>query len=90
MKAIWKFPIPLGVITGVEVDPGASVKHVDADPASGHPAVWIEVDTDADKTERLFRVFGTGHEIEAGWEHRGSFVEHGGYVWHIYELARAA
>lgn len=58
---------------------------------------WFEVLLAADGTltkARSFRVFGTGHEIPDGWEHRASFQVHspedgGHFVWHLYELVEA-
>lgn len=47
------------------------------------PFMWVDLDTEAPKRSVLFRVFGTGHEIDPDAEHCGSW-QSGRFVWHLY------
>jgi hypothetical protein len=63
---------------------------LDVQEQHGQPVIWAEVDTDAETEERLFEVFGTGHEMRNGMcaerEYVGTFQLHGGsLVFHLYD-----
>jgi len=49
--------------------------------------LWAQVDPEADKEFRHFRVYGTGHEIpDAALTYLGTvFIDGGHLVWHVYE-----
>lgn len=49
--------------------------------------VWIELDTDAPKVNRVFEIFGTGWDIDGMAGHCGTLVDPSGFVWHLYEYA---
>lgn len=88
MQTIWKFPIQPGDLIRVQMPKGARV--LDVQEQQGQPAIWAEVDSEAETEERLFDVFGTGHEIKSGMgvarEYVGTFQLHGGVlVFHLYE-----
>jgi hypothetical protein len=87
-RQVWKFPI--GTVTVVSVPSTAKVTLVALDPATGQPAIWLEVDQDLPKVQRMFGLFGTGHSIEGNGGfpsplHVGSVVQ-APFVWHVYEL----
>lgn len=90
MRTIWKFPIAIGAVTKIEVPAIAPIRMAGLDPATGEPAIWVELDTDAPRVERRFVVHGTGHEIpgtDGGYPqpiHVGSLIQ-GPFVWHIFE-----
>lgn len=88
-RTIWKFPITVGGITPINIPVGAQVRLAALDPASGAPAIWIELDPEAPMINRRFVIYGTGHEIEGDGGspsdlHVGSLID-GDFVWHIYE-----
>lgn len=61
---------------------------VDRDPASGHPAVWIQVDTDSPKDDFDFTIYGTGHFQGAHEKiYIGSAIC-GTFVWHVYHTLK--
>ena len=62
---------------------------------NGIICLWAEVDTDDKIEDRMFRIFGTGHEIEGDgldyigtvhMNHKASALETIHFVWHVYEL----
>lgn len=88
-RTIWKFPIAIGKITAIEAPAHAQVRLAALDPASGGPAIWIELDPQAPRVERRFRIYPTGSEIEGdgGFPypiHVGSLIDRS-FVWHIFE-----
>lgn len=85
MKSIWKFDIPVMDVFALWMPAGAIVRSVQTQ--RGKPCLWAEVNTDAPKTERRFRLFGTGHEITGNrLEYAGSFLMSGdALVFHVYE-----
>lgn len=63
------------------------IRHVGPDPSPtdhGSPAIWIEVDEDAEEQDRFFTIFPTGGAIPGGHWWVGTAIC-GRYVWHIYE-----
>ena len=89
MRTVWKFPLELGT-TKVVARLGYEVRSVGIDPATGGPAVWIEVTPNAAPSITEFVIYGTGHEhIEPPTsDHVTRFVGsvwQGPYVWHVYE-----
>jgi len=86
MKTIWKFPVSMTDSIGIEMPVGARVLTVQVQ--HGQPYIWVEVDPEAQKEHRSFRLFGTGHPIEEGFvlDYVGTFQMHdGGLVFHLYE-----
>jgi len=47
---------------------------------------WAEHDDQAGRTDRAFRVVGTGHVIPDGARWVGTCPRHYGLVWHLYEV----
>lgn len=88
-RVIWKFPLS-AALTVVEAPALGRVVMCGLDPATGDPAVWIELNPDAPRVQRGFRVYGTGHEIlgDGGFPydvHVGSLIC-GALVLHVYEV----
>ena len=88
-RVIWKFLIGFSGITVVEAPALANVVLAALDPATGGPAIWIELDPDAPSVERRFLIMATGQPIDGdgGYPsdlHVGSMIDRD-FVWHIYE-----
>ena len=92
MKSIWKFelnPANLRDPTNLRAIIPTGAKLLTAQGQNDKICVWAEVDTDAEREEVLFEVFGTGHEIPeqlgASREYVGTAQIHGGaLVFHVY------
>ena len=84
MRTIWKYPLDMRGWNRVPIGPDAKVVLAAIDPASGAPAIWVDLDPDTDRGERQFAVIGTGHDIEPGAKHVGSMIDRS-FVWHIFE-----
>ena len=85
---VWKFPLPLMDVAGVEMPGGAEVIYVGAQGEGAY--IWALVNPDAPRKTRTFRVAGTGHTIgvKVG-AHVGSFMLLGGaLVFHVFEIPR--
>lgn len=83
-RVIWKYAIPLGSEMTLAL-PGRII-HVGIQ--DGWPMLWVELLRGEAGRDRTFRVFGTGHDIPAGWEHRGTVMD-APFVWHVYERVSA-
>ena len=91
IKRVLKFPLSTSTNT-IELQGGSRVVLIALDPASGEPAIWLEVTECAMPQTRTFRVYGTGAKIFPGDPvggtnqdiHVGSVIQ-GPYVWHVYE-----
>ena len=87
---IHKFPLtPLGV-THIRMPTGSVVLHV-SEQRSGELWMWaqrpLHLPDDDTLEDRVFAVFGTGHEIPAvERDYVASTVMRDGLVWHVYEL----
>jgi len=85
MRTVWKFPLDVSDRpTTVKVPHLAKPVHVGLDPATGQPAVWIELYDDQPKAEREYKVHGTGHPTDDSGTHVGAVIQ-GIFVWHGYE-----
>lgn len=60
---IWKYAVPVRGAFQLEMPRDARVLSVQIQ--NGEPQVWVVVDADAPTEMRAFRVFGTGHPIDA-------------------------
>jgi hypothetical protein len=87
MRTIWKFPLQMRGWNAIELPAEAKIVLAAIDPASGAPAIWAELDTDAPRIARRFGVFPTGGRIAEEADHVGSMIDRT-FVWHIFE-ARA-
>lgn len=92
-RTIWKFPIAIGEITEIELPRLARVGMAGLDPATGSPAIWVELDPEAPRVTRRFLIYGTGHPIEGDGGYAsdlyvGSLMDRA-FVWHVYERREA-
>ncbi len=82
MRCIYKYRLPHFWIQSVEMPKGSRVVHVGQQ--DGTPTLWVLVDTEAPTCSRLFKVMGTGGEIDKTDVYLGTcFVDR--FVWHIFE-----
>lgn len=87
-KQIWKFPIEQKDRIRVTMPIGAEILTVQEQ--RDHPCIWALVDPNAQREERIFEVFGTGHEInyDMGVERKyiNTFqLAEGDLVFHLFE-----
>jgi len=85
---IWKFDLAIQESNTITMPEGAEIVHVGVQ--YGTLRIWVKCDPLKPDTNRVFRIFATGHEFdERDLIHIGSvFTEGGLYVWHIFEVAR--
>lgn len=87
-KAIWKYQFDARDHMATSMPRGAIIRHVDNQDDC--ITIWAEVDTDAiadpQFETRLFRVFGTGHDIDDGGLNYVGTVMIDPFVWHVYEV----
>jgi hypothetical protein len=51
------------------------------------PCIWVEVETENEKVPHVFRIFGTGHELQIGlgMTYVGTYqIMNGSFVGHVY------
>lgn len=91
MRSIWKFEVPIDDVFTTAIPRGATILSVDEQ--HGTVWMWAEVDPDASKEKRSFRLAGTGHSMPANEERRfiGTVFLHGGsLVFHLFEIEEGA
>jgi hypothetical protein len=86
MKTIWKFVIDP---KNLKLEMPVESKILTVQGQDHDICIWAEVDTEAEKEEVLFEVFGTGHELTenmgTGREYVGTAQMYGGsLVFHVY------
>lgn len=88
MRAIWKFPLEIG-LTDIEIPVGAELLAVQTQ-APDTPCLWAIVNLEADRETRRFAVVGTGHPLNGSEQkYIGTFQLLGGaFVGHVFELTR--
>ena len=80
MRAIWKYRSQASPIS---MPKGAIPLHVGLQDGTAH--MWVEVDPNAEMTDRHFYVAGTGHPvIKPDDIYIGTWMD-GSFVWHLYE-----
>lgn len=86
-EVIWKYELP-SPVTSILVPKTACVRHVGIDPASGNPAVWIQLDQTMPKVARTMRIHATGEPIDEGCTYHGTAympTSVGVLIWHVFE-----
>jgi hypothetical protein len=81
---IWKYELPVQDKVVVPMPQGAKV--ITAQPQRGAVTIWAEVDPEARRVARTFRIIGTGHPVDDGGLRYIGTVQAGILVWHVYEL----
>lgn len=80
-RRVFKYALVVGDQV-LDLPRGAVIRMVDHQ--GGNLCLWAEVDPDAEIEGRIFRVYGTGHEIADDLEYVGSSQDTL-FVWHVYE-----
>lgn len=88
MAQIWKYECgtpPNGEFV-IEMPQGADILTLQMQ--GNGPCIWVEVDPGAEKTERFFKTYGTGHEMkEEAQKYVGTYQIRGGMlVFHVFEM----
>jgi len=85
-KTIWKFPINVVGHGFIAMPKGAEILTVQTQDDA--PFIWAVVNPDAEKEDRYFEVYGTGHPIyqDMGVNRKyiGTFQQPP-LVWHLFE-----
>lgn len=81
---VWKFALSIGD-TVCEMPEDAQILHVATQ--NGTVCLWAEVETEAVRCKRTFRIYGTGHRLDPGYTYRGT-ARVPPFVWHVYEKDR--
>lgn len=84
-KTVWKWVVPFRGGPMAPVPKGGRIVHCGADPETGEPALWVEVDPEAELERRQFQIVPTGGDVPPVSKHRGTAIC-GSFVWHVYEL----
>ena len=83
---IWKYEIPIADSFSLEMPAGATILCVQTQ--EGEPCLWALVDESAEKVQRLFALYSTGHTINdiGRTQYLGTF-QRPPLVWHLFEIA---
>jgi len=86
MESIWKFKLEVADSQTVKMPEDAEIICVQIQ--HGEICVWVKVNIEAPKEDKVFKMYGTGHEhafIEG--KYVGSVQQmNGQLVWHIFVL----
>lgn len=81
---VWKFNLSVQSELKVSMPVGAQIISVQLQ--NDTPVMWAIVDTQAEKETKIFRVYGTGHNMPSmGLFYIGTWQEKSGFVWHLFE-----
>lgn len=82
MQTVYKYSVPLGRTTSVNLPQGAKVLKFGAQ--HGALVLWAEVNSEAPLHPAHFEVRGTGNPLGQVGKYLDT-VQAGEYVWHIFE-----
>ena len=85
MKKIFKYPLQPKPENVIEMPAGAAV--LDLQTQNDVPCLWVEIDPDAPRIKRKFKIVPTGQAFEPGpfVHYMGTFQMQGGaLVFHVY------
>ena len=85
MITIWKYEIPIEDNFSIEMP--FNCKILSFQVQKDNPMIWCQVDTNRPLTKRVFRLCGTGHELEnSHWKFIGTIQIHNGdLIFHLFE-----
>lgn len=92
MRAIWKFELIPDDYQIVLIPAGAVLLTVQVQ--GNNICLWGEVETTAEKQERIIEIFGTGHKMPGGDDIKRKYIStfqlHGGaLVFHVFERIKS-
>jgi len=83
---IWKFPLKAGDEVFVEMPKGATILALQTQ--HDVPCLWAQVERDAPKIKRRFKIYGTDHPVppeDIGLFYVGTFqIMAGALVFHVF------
>ncbi len=85
MKTIYKYPLVVADKQTIEISDDFQMCCIQTQHEN--PCLWIGVNTEAQKTKVIIRMFGTGHEIpsDIDLEYIGTFqLNYGELVFHVF------
>jgi len=83
-RVIWKYTFGVTDKFTIIMPFGTKILYVDTQ--RDVPCMWVEVKLSQIATERKFKLFGTGHEVDGELTYLGSFqLRNGDLVFHLYE-----
>lgn len=87
MRTVWKFPLRIeDSYQHVPMPDAAAILH--AEMQHGRLCLWALVDDSHANEDRVFRVFGTGHDTAMDKIAHVSTVQDGPFMWHVFEVLR--
>lgn len=86
MKVVWKYAVPVtGYDVLVTLPKDARIVHVGSQSIDTVMMWCISEEVWATPEKRIFRVFGTGHEIPDDYSYIGTALPIDELVWHLFE-----
>jgi len=82
-KRIYKYRFGILDTCMVDMPEDHEIIHIGLDPHN-KPCIWAKVDPEAIDVPTEIYVRGTGHDVDDGLEHIGSFVRVE-FVWHVFK-----
>lgn len=82
---VWKYPVFISDEFSLSMPIGSKLLSVQTQ--FGKPQLWALVNPDVPKTDRRFRLAGSGHPIDPKWSdgYVGTWQDLGGsFVWHLF------
>lgn len=86
MKTIWKFPLTITYQQKIQMPQGAEILVVACQDE--RPCIWAIVDPVAPVEDRVFQIFGTGHQMSESMGVDRKFLGTAfcpPSVWHVFE-----
>lgn len=89
MRTIWKFDIPVDVLTGSfttvkRIPKGSRLLHVREH--RNCVCMWFEVDPEAKLENHHFQLHATENEVHRGLSYLGTCIFEGDLIIHLYEV----
>jgi hypothetical protein len=87
MKKIFKYVLKTTDVQSVEMPKGAEILSIQTQ--NDDPCIWALVDPEQEMEYRIFRIFGTGHDVmgDDTLNYIGTYQQYGGsLVFHCFEV----
>lgn len=81
---IWKYQLALEDDFECTMPKGAEILSVQLQGYGVNPQMWVRCDPHAPDTTVKLHCRGTGHPVNADWQHIGT-VQRDPYVWHFFK-----
>lgn len=84
MAVIWKYQFAITEVFDVSMPVGAVPLH--AELQDGMPTLWAQINPNAVRAKRRFRVIGTGHAFDPDRLQFVATFQQPPFVWHLFEV----